>query len=288
MSIKVMNLVWSSTLDGSSRRFILLALADRANDAGYCWPGIANLAAKTGMSRSTVFRLLADLENEDSLIQRAKRPTVGQRMGNAYRINIALLREMQRPAEDEDDEMAALFADTPADGSQSGTGPNLGPIPDRDGKVPDSDLTRPKLGPDTSGDTPPTSKTLSPRKRDDEAGQVALIAPVTKPRKRATRIPDDFTVTPDMVAWARERVPHVDGRHETEKFINHWKAESGSRATKLDWPATWRKWMLIASERNSGTRRSFQNQNQTDANIAAFLGTGTDGPALYALTGGER
>lgn len=67
-------------------------------------------------------------------------------------------------------------------------------------------------------------------------------------RKRATRIPDDFTVTPEMVEWAQERVPHVDGRHETEKFVNYWQAK-GSNATKLDWPATWRNWMLTAGER---------------------------------------
>jgi hypothetical protein len=70
------------------------------------------------------------------------------------------------------------------------------------------------------------------------------------PRKRGTRIPDDFAVTPEMVAWARERVPHVDGRLETEKFVNHWRAKPGREATKLDWVATWRNWMLNAASRS--------------------------------------
>jgi len=70
------------------------------------------------------------------------------------------------------------------------------------------------------------------------------------PRKRGTRIPDDFAVTPEMVAWARERVPHVDGRLETEKFVNHWQAKTGRDATKLDWIATWRNWMLNATSRS--------------------------------------
>jgi hypothetical protein len=69
---------------------------------------------------------------------------------------------------------------------------------------------------------------------------------VVGPRKRGTRIPDDFTVTTEMVTWARERVPGVDGKTETEKFVNFWRAKTGKDATKLDWPATWRNWMLNA------------------------------------------
>lgn len=68
-------------------------------------------------------------------------------------------------------------------------------------------------------------------------------------QKRGTRIPDDFAVTPEMVAWAREKTPTVDGARETEKFINFWQAKSGKDATKLDWVATWRNWMLTAAER---------------------------------------
>lgn len=71
----------------------------------------------------------------------------------------------------------------------------------------------------------------------------------SSPRKRGSRLPDDFIVTPAMVEWARKRVPDVDGRHETEKFINHWTSKTGRDATKLDWVATWRNWMLNAADR---------------------------------------
>jgi hypothetical protein len=66
-------------------------------------------------------------------------------------------------------------------------------------------------------------------------------------RRRGTRIPPDFTATPDMVAWARERVPQVDGRTETEKFTNHYRSMAGQKAVKLDWVLTWRNWMLNAN-----------------------------------------
>lgn len=108
----------------------------------------------------------------------------------------------------------------------------------------------------------------------------------SSPRKRGTRIPEDFVVTPDMVSWARERVPHVDGRHETEKFINHWSSKSGRDAVKLDWVKTWKNWMLTAAER-APSRASPPHgyQSQTDANIAAFLGVDPQ-PHLKALPGG--
>jgi hypothetical protein len=75
--------------------------------------------------------------------------------------------------------------------------------------------------------------------------------------KRGTRIPEDFTVTQDMVAWAVQECPGVDGRAETQKFINYWRSKTGKDATKLDWPATWRNWMLNARDRyGTGARAS--------------------------------
>jgi len=66
------------------------------------------------------------------------------------------------------------------------------------------------------------------------------------PRKRASRIAEDFEVTPAMRQWAAVKKPEIDLSLETEKFINFWVAKSGKDATKLDWPATWRNWILNA------------------------------------------
>lgn len=64
--------------------------------------------------------------------------------------------------------------------------------------------------------------------------------------KRGTRIPDDFTVTPEMVAWCRDECPAVDGRKQTDLFIDHWRAKPGKDGVKLDWVATWKNWMRRA------------------------------------------
>jgi hypothetical protein len=64
--------------------------------------------------------------------------------------------------------------------------------------------------------------------------------------KRGSRIPENFEVTQSMKAWAVTKAPYADLATETEKFINYWTARSGKDATKLDWAATWRNWILNA------------------------------------------
>lgn len=97
---------------------------------------------------------------------------------------------------------------------------------------------------------------------------------VSRARARGTRLPVDFTVTPEMVAWARERCPGVDGRRETEKFENYWRSKTGAQATKLDWPATWRNWMLAAAERLPVRLGPGQARSTTDERVQQAIEAG--------------
>lgn len=99
----------------------------------------------------------------------------------------------------------------------------------------------------------------------------------SKSSTRATRIPDDFAVTSEMVEWARDRAPDVNGPRETEKFINYWQAKSGKGATKRDWIRTWQNWFLSAQDRIE--------ERQRPGNVVALRSdrTGTeDGPGTPA------
>ena len=75
--------------------------------------------------------------------------------------------------------------------------------------------------------------------------------------KRATRVPKDFKINDDMRDWAKQKAPTVDLEITTEKFINYWKARS-TNATRLDWVATWRNWILndLKISKNSGPNSS--------------------------------
>lgn len=116
MSTKVQNLVWQSDVGPANKRLLLLALADNANDRGFCKPGVAYSAGKTQTGRSTVFRLLNALEEEGLLERRERRRKNGSRRSNAYRINLEGLERRRRiVSKDETDELEALFDDDGVD-----------------------------------------------------------------------------------------------------------------------------------------------------------------------------
>ena len=74
----------------------------------------------------------------------------------------------------------------------------------------------------------------------------------------------------DVVEAMKVRFPHADSwwHTEHEKFCNYWHAKSGQQATKVDWPATWRNWIIKAAEETP--RRNGHPVNAT-ANTVGWL-----------------
>lgn len=105
-----------------------------------------------------------------------------------------------------------------------------------------------------------------------------------KPKRRGTRIPDDFAVTSEMATWAAQNVPLVDTTSETDRFRDYWAGVSGQRGTKLDWVATWRNWMRRADDDRTRGRRS-QAQIMRDNAAAAIANDQRALSAPDALTG---
>lgn len=54
MSVKIMSAVFESETLGPTERLIMLSLADHADDAGRCYPSIARLRQRTGLSERAV------------------------------------------------------------------------------------------------------------------------------------------------------------------------------------------------------------------------------------------
>lgn len=51
---------------------------------------------------------------------------------------------------------------------------------------------------------------------------------------------DKFPITPEMRAWAEEKVPTLDIEYYHDEFCDHW----GSNGKQMkDWVLTWRNWM---------------------------------------------
>lgn len=71
--------------------------------------------------------------------------------------------------------------------------------------------------------------------------------------KRGTRIPNDFAMTQEMIAWGLENFPNLNGEAITAEFVDYWRAVPGAKGIKLDWPATWRNWVRRKGENGGPT-----------------------------------
>lgn len=66
MSLKRMTAVWEHSKHKGGALLLMLSLADRANDEGYCWPGLPDLGKRCRVSRPTVnkYTIRAELSKE--------------------------------------------------------------------------------------------------------------------------------------------------------------------------------------------------------------------------------
>ncbi|MGN2393524.1 helix-turn-helix domain-containing protein, partial [Pelomicrobium sp. G1] len=61
MSIRVMKMVWAGYPGGGSELLALLALADRADDEGRCYPSVGGIARRIRLSPRQTQRLIRAL-----------------------------------------------------------------------------------------------------------------------------------------------------------------------------------------------------------------------------------
>lgn len=98
-----------------------------------------------------------------------------------------------------------------------------------------------------SSPSPPPEENTSEQNRTE--GNVTRNVSETLHRKgRATRIPDDFGLTPERRQYAEAKLPRVDAPALMEAFCDHWIAASGQKACKSDWDATWRTWVRNSNQ----------------------------------------
>lgn len=86
MSIDLMTEVWALDERGG-RRDVLFALADHADDDGFCWPSIRRIAWKAGLDRRHVQRILRQLER-DGLVETIHNEAGGRGLSRSYRLHL--------------------------------------------------------------------------------------------------------------------------------------------------------------------------------------------------------
>lgn len=128
----------------------------------------------------------------------------------------------------------------------------------------EKDRERKRREREMSRDNPPPEKRREDKREEittdvvisggTEAEQTAPVdepAPKPAPRKRSapgTRITEDWLPTREAVEKLQPDVPLVDLKRETANMVDYWLGIPGKRGEKIDWLATWRKWMRKAQQ----------------------------------------
>lgn len=100
-------------------------------------------------------------------------------------------------------------------------------------------------------------------KEDEEKKEEAAQA--RSPAKRGSRLSKDWLPSAGGCEFAKELGLNIETT--LAKFIDHWTAETGAKATKLDWDAAWRTWCRkepeFSRDRSPATKGQYQAPKST-------------------------
>ncbi len=209
MSVTVMGEVWKRTDLDPYERLVMLSLADHADDEGSCYPSIARLCARTGMKERGVQVVLKRLAAKGFVSVRIGE---GRKGSNVYTVH-------PTPAPD---------------------APRTGCTPQDMHPAPGAETPAPHVAEPPHGVHPNLQGTIK-----ETSGGARGARPA---RQKAERLSPEWLLPKLWGDWAvSQGMTAETARREAEKFRNYWVAKSKD-ATKLDWEATWRNWVLKALE----------------------------------------
>ncbi len=210
---------------------------------GGCYPSHRRIAEHVGASQRSIQKPLRDLENA-GWISRFVRTSSDHdgRTSDGY-----ILHQNPQPTEGGGAHICATPAQDSADPPRkSARAPRAQIAYEREREERERSKERGTTT-HTSAPPPPDPDPSKPVERASRS-----TAPKTK--KRGSRLPDSFTLTDGMRAWAQQKgySPGLTDR-EFERFTNYWISEG---RVKADWGATWRNWMLKLEPDVTVTRKT--------------------------------
>jgi len=213
---------------------VLVALAEHHNrKTGQCNPKVATICLETDFSERAVRKALTKLKQAGLI-----RVEGGGKAGNNYQ----LMGDFNRHA-----------------------------VPDN--KAPELNLTG------TSARQTGTSRTPKPAPRAPPKKELELEPERTGrgSRERAPthdeqgcRLPEHFE--PDISEALERGFTADEGRVEAEAFCNYWRSRPGAAGRRINWPATWRNWLIRElkwRQERRGNGHARRPLKETD--FAAFL-----------------
>lgn len=212
MSFVLLRAAWRAHFHGPDK-VVLARLCDLADDAGMdIYPSVSTLAAECGISTRAVQTALRNLQSAGVLVLVAEAGAV--RRTRTYRVDVDALNRTATPA-------------PPAPLHEVHPRTTCTPPPQEVHPTP----------------APPAPKRSI---RDQINEEVASAPPAPRaPMKseRGTRLPPDWSPSPELEAWAKAERPDLDLIKTLEAFRDYWTSQPGRHGVKLDWAATLRNWI---------------------------------------------
>ena len=118
---------------------------------------------------------------------------------------------------------------------------------------------------------------------EDINKDIDIVPPLVPPKgeKRASRLSPDWKPSQKDLDYCKSKRPDIDPFELAERFKLYWLAESGAKARKMDWHATWCGWVLREKPPQSHSRMTYHEQAMGNAAKAAKMLFGDD----YDTTG---
>lgn len=212
MSIKCLN--WAFSINEgltAVQKFMLVAICDRADDDGVCWPSYADLAKRCMTDRRVAMKRVKELCNMGFISKTSRFGGRGQ-TSNILRVNFS---DVSNNAQHGADDGVRGYTAEPPEGYTA----------------------EPFMG--YTAEPPRTTKV---NHQCNSKKEHTSYVP-----KKGCRLKDELRANgdiPPMPAEYREaaRKIGVDGSLLWENFYDYWLAQPGQKGVKLDWLATWRNW----------------------------------------------
>jgi len=107
-------------------------------------------------------------------------------------------------------------------------------------------------------------------------------------RARGTRLPDGWKPPDEVIRAMHEQFPGMDLRAVHADFCDYWHAKAGQGATKVDWVATWRRWIRKA-DADTPHRNGHPRLSTADQRVAQILAMkSTHQPSITQITQAPR
>lgn len=230
MSVEAITWALNLKVERSTAKFVLVAMANCANNDMTCWPSVQYLSEATCQDRKTV------LENIKRLKEAGYITDTEVRKGRTGQVIVYQLKNPDNGTVEQ---------------SQKRNSTENGTVPKTDSNSPVFPVKQSRFSAETGPKT--GHGTVRNHKEPKENRQGA----------RGTRLPADWILTNKFAkealaidpAWSPDDIRLIG-----DKFKDHWIAASGAKACKVDWMATWRNW--CRNEKQMG----FGKQSKGDGN----------------------